>query len=44
MQAIRRKYQKNLQLAGWIRNDAIEQFGRGEDPWDASPGVGTCTA
>ena len=44
MQAVRKKYQKNLQLAGWIRNDAIEQFGRGEDPWNTGSGVGACTA
>ena len=44
MQAVRRKYQKNLQLAGWIRNDAIEQFGGGENAWDASSGVGSRTA
>jgi hypothetical protein len=44
MQAVRRKYQKNLQLAGWIRNDAIEQFGGGENPWDASSRVGARTA
>jgi len=29
MQEERRKYQKNLQLVGWIRNDAIEEFGGG---------------
>ena len=44
MQAVRRKYQKNLQLAGWIRNDAIEEFGGGENAWDASSGVGSRTA
>ena len=44
MQAVRRKYQKNLQLAQWIRNDAIEQFGGGENPWDASSRVGARTA
>ena len=44
MQAVRKKYQKNLQLAGWIRNDAIEQFGGGENPWDPSSGVGARTA
>ena len=44
MQAVRGKYQKNLQLAGWIRNDAIEQFGGGENPWDPSSGVGARTA
>ena len=44
MQAVRRKYQKNLQLAGWIRNDAIEEFGGGENAWDASSGVGARTA
>jgi len=44
MQAVRWKYQKNLQLAGWIRNDAIEQFGGGENPWDASSGVSARTA
>ena len=44
MQAVRRKYQKNLQLAGWIRNDAIEQFGGGENAWDAGSGVGARTA
>jgi len=44
MQAVRRKYQKNLQLAGWIRNDAIEQFSGGENAWDASSGVGARTA
>jgi len=43
MQAVRRKYQKNLQLAGWIRNDAIEQFGGGEDPWNPGSWVGACT-
>ena len=43
MQAVRRKYQKNLQLAGWIRNDAIEEFGGGENAWDASSGVGSRT-
>ena len=40
---MRRKYQKNLQLVGWIRNDAIEQFGGGEDPWNTGSGVGACT-
>ena len=44
MQAVRRKYQKNLQLVGWIRNDAIEQFGGGEDPWNTGSRVGACTA
>ena len=44
MQAVRRKYQKNLQLAGWIRNDAIEEFGGRENAWDASSGVGARTA
>ena len=44
MQAVRRKYQKNLQLAGWIRNDAIEEFGGRENAWDASSGVGSRTA
>ena len=44
MQAVRRKYQKNLQLAGWIRNDSIEEFGGGENAWDASSGVGARTA
>lgn len=44
MQAARRKYQKNLQLAGWIRNDSIEQFSGGEHAWDASSGVGARTA
>ena len=44
MQAVRRKYQKNLQLAGWIRNDSIEQFSGGEHAWDASSGVGARTA
>ena len=44
MQAVRRKYQKNLQLVGWIRNDAIEQFGGGEHPWNTGSGVGACTA
>ena len=44
MQAVRGKYQKNLQLVGWIRNDAIEQFGGGEDPWNTGSGVGACTA
>ena len=44
MQGVRRKYQKNLQLAGWIRNDAIEQFSGGENAWDASSGVGARTA
>ena len=43
MQAVRRKYQENLQLAGWIRNDAIEEFGGGENAWDASSGVGSRT-
>jgi hypothetical protein len=43
MQAVRRKYQKNLQLAGWIRNDAIQQFGGGEDPWYTSSWVCACT-
>jgi hypothetical protein len=43
MQAVRGKYQKNLQLAGWIRNDAIEEFGGGENAWDASSGVGART-
>ena len=44
MQAVRKKYQKNLQLAGWIRNDAIEQFSGGEYPWYTGSGVGACTA
>jgi len=44
MQAVMGKYQKNLQLAGWIRNDAIEEFGRGENAWDARSGVGARTA
>jgi hypothetical protein len=44
MQAVRGKYQKNLQLAGWIRNDAIEEFGGGENAWDASSRVGPRTA
>ena len=44
MQAVRRKYQKNLQLVGWIRNDAIQQFGGGEYPWNTRSGVGACTA
>jgi len=44
MQAVRGKYQKNLQLAGWIRNDAIEEFGGGENAWDASSRVGARTA
>jgi len=44
MQAVRKKYQKNLQFAGWIRNDAIEQFGRGEDPWNTGSRVGSRTA
>ena len=44
MQAVKKKYQKNLQLAGWIRNDAIEEFGGGENAWDASSGVGSRTA
>ena len=44
MQAVRRKYQKNLQLAGWIRNDAIEEFGGGKNAWDAGSGVGPRTA
>ena len=44
MQAVRRKYQKNLQLVGWIRNDAIQQFGGGEDPRNTGSGVGACTA
>ena len=44
MQAVRKKYQKNLQLMGWIRNDAIEQFGGGEHAWNTGSGVGACTA
>ena len=44
MQAVKKKYQKNLQLAGWIRNDAIEEFGGRENAWDASSGVGARTA
>lgn len=44
MQAVRRKYQKNLQLVGWIRNDAIEEFGGGKNTRDASSGVGARTA
>lgn len=44
MQAVRRKYQKNLQLVRWIRNDAIQQFGGGEDPRNTGSGVGARTA
>jgi len=44
MQAVRKKYQKNLQLEGWIRNDAIEQFGGGENAWDAGSRMSSCTA
>ena len=39
-----RKYQKNLQLRGWIRNDAFEKFGGGEDPWDTRTRVGAGAA
>ena len=44
MQAVRRKYQKNLQFSGWIRNDAIEEFGGREHARDASSGMGSRTA
>ena len=44
MQAVRTKDQKNLRLAGWIRNDAIEQFCGGKNPWNAGSGVGARTA
>ena len=35
-----RKYQKNLQLRGWIRNDAFEKFGGGENTGDTGTRVG----
>ena len=35
-----RKYQKNLQLRGWIRNDAFEKFGGGENTGDTGTWVG----
>jgi len=44
MQGGRRKYQKNLQLVGWIRNDAIEEFCRRENAGNTGSGVGACTA
>ena len=44
MQEGRRKYQKNLQLRGWIRNDAIKEFCRRENAGNTGSGVGTCTA
>jgi len=44
MQAVRTKYQKNLRLAGWIRNDAIEQFGGGKNPWNAGSRMSSRTA
>ena len=44
MQGGRRKYQKNLQLRGWIRNDAIEEFCRRENAGNTCSGVGACTA
>ncbi len=40
MQVMTRKYQKNLQLRGWIRNDAFEKFGGGENTGDTGTRVG----
>ena len=44
MQGGRRKYQKNLQLRGWIRNDAIEEFGGGKNTGDACSWMGAGAA
>jgi hypothetical protein len=40
MQVMTRKYQKNLQLGGGIRNDAFEKFGGGENTGDTGTRVG----
>jgi hypothetical protein len=42
MQGGRRKYQKILQLRGWIRNDAIEEFGGGENTGNTCSWMGAC--
>ena len=44
MQAVRGKYQKNLHRVGWIRDDAVEQLGEGENSRNTGPGVGARTA